>query len=621
MTINYNPSGVLNLPAGLIITGNLTVNAPNATVNNYATVNGTITINAVSGNTWNEYANNNSLHFKATQKTLNIGNNVTVKNLKLEAPDAKVTIADTATFTTPVEIKAAATIIAKEPVTTKIESGVEVTLKAIASDAGVKVTGTGGAAAPVDPSEVNRVMGLLEHGMLDNIPYPGDQGEPGNMTYTLATFVGEKVKALTTDPNIKLVVSNMDSEYGYYKVTLTIAGATVSTDIRVDTLTVETAKAFKDALGYNINKINLADNIETEKQIIVGKKDLTIDGKGYTLSAASEMAYSEPNKSVLTVSTTKNVKINNLTVDATKVNTLNKWNGVYAIQVYNSKGIELDGVTLKNGDAGLLVNGSIVTVNNITTLGNEFGGIEVSQGSGVTLPATLTVTGTSKHDISEDVYIWTIGNDATVMDSGDQYKSGEDTRDDKVGYVNYILASETRPVPHTAIEDTTKPSATLTGFGTNTLILSFDEAVKMNGVTLSEEIVVNKLEFINKLFVPNARYKIDNTTMNESEIEIKTTANSITLTLNNNTLRPAVFKALDTGIAGDTELDENGLVGNNDGKYRMDAEIDLSKFIDLSGNSATGTISNPFKIQYNVTLNEDGTPNYDSDVVATFLTK
>jgi hypothetical protein len=211
-----------------------------------------------------------------------------------------------------------------------------------------------------------------------------------------------------------------------------------------------------------VTNIYFTNDITTNKQILVTKANKVILGQGKTLFAAEGMTYQEPNKSVLTVINANGVKISNLTVDADAANTNEKdhgWDGVYAIQVYVSENVTLDGVTLKNGDAGLLVNGSTVTVNNITTSRNQFGGIEVSQGEGVTSKATLEVTGTSSHDVEEPVYIWTIGTNAEVLDSEKQYISGADIREGKEGYVNFILEADERPVPYTkeAVKEAIKP--------------------------------------------------------------------------------------------------------------------------------------------------------------------
>ena len=69
-------------------------------------------------------------------------------------------------------------------------------------------------------------------------------------------------------------------------------------------------------------------------------------------------------------------------------------------------GVLLDGVSVLNNDyAGIVVNGSIVTINNIATSGNGWGGINVDQGSGVTTIAKLIISGHSTHGESTQIWI------------------------------------------------------------------------------------------------------------------------------------------------------------------------------------------------------------------------
>jgi hypothetical protein len=58
------------------------------------------------------------------------------------------------------------------------------------------------------------------------------------------------------------------------------------------------------------------------------------------------------------------------------------WQGVYGIQVYKSSDVTLGNVTAAGGDGGIFVNDSAVMLDgDIDVSGNEFGGIEVSNGS------------------------------------------------------------------------------------------------------------------------------------------------------------------------------------------------------------------------------------------------
>ncbi len=143
VTINYTASNDLNLPSGLTTYGDLTVNAPDATVNNRSIVTGTITINKVSKNTWNELTTGNSLVFKTKGGKLNIGKNVTVGCLTLDAENATLNVSDHAYLIYPVAINKTVTIITSKPITAIVDKGVKVIVKANKNEDGKEVIGTG----------------------------------------------------------------------------------------------------------------------------------------------------------------------------------------------------------------------------------------------------------------------------------------------------------------------------------------------------------------------------------------------------------------------------------------------------------------------------------------------
>lgn len=103
VTYNVNSSqiGAISLTngAGGKVTGDLSVTAPGATVNNSLTVLGNINIYDVSGNTWNENASANKIIFNDPDKTthLNIAIGQTVASLTLNT-SANVTIPSGATI-------------------------------------------------------------------------------------------------------------------------------------------------------------------------------------------------------------------------------------------------------------------------------------------------------------------------------------------------------------------------------------------------------------------------------------------------------------------------------------------------------------------------------------------
>jgi hypothetical protein len=86
------------------------------------------------------------------------------------------------------------------------------------------------------------------------------------------------------------------------------------------------------------------------------------------------------------------------------------WSSNYVLQFYKTKG-SIKNLSIAGGDAAILVNGSDVTLKGtVDVSGNEFGGIEVSQGEGVTKEPKLTVNGTLTFAADEDLpAIWIDG--------------------------------------------------------------------------------------------------------------------------------------------------------------------------------------------------------------------
>ena len=95
---------------------------------------------------------------------------------------------------------------------------------------------------------------------------------------------------------------------------------------------------------------------------------------------------------------------------------------LHGINIYVATNILLDNVTVTDNDrTGVVVNGSTVTVNNITTSGNGWHGINVDQGGGVTTPAILTITGFSSQDDALQIYVDDTLKGVSVIDTLSQY--------------------------------------------------------------------------------------------------------------------------------------------------------------------------------------------------------
>ena len=140
--------------------------------------------------------------------------------------------------------------------------------------------------------------------------------------------------------------------------------------------------------------------------------DTVLDGNGYTISASPTVT-----SHVLGVTNADNVTVNDLTIDGTNGTALN------GINVYVSTDVELNDVTTINNDKyGLVVNGSEVKVDNITTSGNTWGGVNVDLGTNVTTPAILTVLGDSTHSELGQIYLDdAVTQPVTVNDVNNQY--------------------------------------------------------------------------------------------------------------------------------------------------------------------------------------------------------
>ena len=171
------------------------------------------------------------------------------------------------------------------------------------------------------------------------------------------------------------------------------------------TATVDTEEELSAALDdTNITTITLDGSFSVDATVEVDRT-VSINGNGNTITAAASVT-----GSALLITGSGAVRISNLTVDG-------GGNAIQGIQAYVASDVELASVTATNsGKSGIMVNGSTVTVTNVSTSGNNWHGINVDQGSGVTSAAILTVEGTSTHsEAGPDIFI---DNDANGSVTG-----------------------------------------------------------------------------------------------------------------------------------------------------------------------------------------------------------
>lgn len=162
--------------------------------------------------------------------------------------------------------------------------------------------------------------------------------------------------------------------------------------------------------------ISFLGNASLNHQVNINKS-LTIEGNGHVLSPTFTKT-SNSNNTALGILGTSNVTVNGLTIDGIGGTTL------HGINVYESTSVVLTNVTTKNNSRnGLVVNGSTVSVSNFMTSNNGWGGINVDQGSGVTMPAILNIDGpvTQTEPIADIVVDQPSNPNVMVNDSSGQY--------------------------------------------------------------------------------------------------------------------------------------------------------------------------------------------------------
>lgn len=131
----------------------------------------------------------------------------------------------------------------------------------------------------------------------------------------------------------------------------------------------QTITLLKDVVLDGTNKGNTQGILE-----ITGK-NITLDGNGYTISAANV----SDTPSMINIQYGANVTVKNLTIDG-KVDATTATK--HGLNVYSATAT-VENVTIKNGTGyAIVANGSTVTVDGLTTENNKWGGINVDNKSG-----------------------------------------------------------------------------------------------------------------------------------------------------------------------------------------------------------------------------------------------
>ncbi|CCV64138.1 hypothetical protein BN85405610 [Alteracholeplasma palmae J233] len=192
----------------------------------------------------------------------------------------------------------------------------------------------------------------------------------------------------------------------------------------------------------------------------------------------------------------------------------------YVIQAYNTTGVVIKNITLAGGNAGLLVNGSEVTVENVEVTNNSFGGIEVSKGKNVTSTPKLTVNGLTYVTTNNLPVIW-----VDKVSSIDEYEvNAEELSSYKPVGKDQVWYVEASRVPMTVEENIQKAFE----------YKYADYTYKLTTALVGDAYVINSSRLVESKFLMNdlarylgALYRVDGSVVREI------TFNGIKYTWNN----------------------------------------------------------------------------------------
>ncbi|HRQ06923.1 MAG TPA: hypothetical protein PK000_02090, partial [Candidatus Saccharibacteria bacterium] len=188
----------------------------------------------------------------------------------------------------------------------------------------------------------------------------------------------------------------------------------------ISTITICDTSCDADSIQTAIDNANNSDVVSfggnaTLNHIININKPLTVNGNGHTIFSSFTKTGTD-NNAAIGINGTTGVTIADLIIDGVSGVTL------HGINVYESTDVHLNNITTKNNDRnGLVVNGSVVTVDNLHTSNNGWGGVDVDLGTGVTSPAVLNINGTSNQSEVAPVKVDDISKNVTVNDNTNQY--------------------------------------------------------------------------------------------------------------------------------------------------------------------------------------------------------
>lgn len=324
-------------------------------------------------------------------------------------------------------------------------------------------------------------------------------------------------------------------------------------------------------------QITLKSNLSADETISVKGSGITIDGGKYTIEFAAGI------KDGIQAVNAKDLTIKSLNI---KMNDeKGKWNGSYGLQVYGANA-KLSDISVSGADAAVLVNGAEVELGGkVDVSGNEFGGIEVSKGTGVETMPKLSGKADSLKNDSESASNPTIWIDKvselteSVVDIEGMESIDVAEKDQKHYFVNgipenMIAEAATAEELTDAISDPEVKIITVTGEITADDVLSIDRSVTIRGnIDARSE---------------NAGITFDNT----DGIEIVNAGNVVLEDLEvkviNNQIGWQGIYGIQAYGTSDVTLRNVSVTGADGGILVNGAETTLDGIVDVSGNEFGG---------------------------------
>ena len=216
---------------------------------------------------------------------------------------------------------------------------------------------------------------------------------------------------------------------------LTMVPAAFAADTEESTTkTVSTADELKTALSGATSgtTIQLTANITVNNEglaktsaAVTIPTGVTLDGNTYSISADTNWV--KGNSHIVSVESATDDGVQTTIKNLTVIGNGNTKSGIH---VYNSKGVTLENVTIRNcAEAGLLVNDSKVTAISLTTSGNGWGAVNVDKAG-----ASLDLTGAN---LGEDVEVWTELPELPINVDGFEKVIGYGDSEDPTGLKGY----------------------------------------------------------------------------------------------------------------------------------------------------------------------------------------